>query len=139
VEPGGAYDSEFNPLTQNRRSFVVKADSTAWPHGHAIRVIRHAECHSLLLQRVFRHLQAMERQQGLAPVPAPGSSTWRYLSTRTTASNGKASYRVNASKARYYRAGSYATTKIWGQASAVCIADYGHRAAPVVRAILTVT
>lgn len=117
VDPLWAYDSDLNELTQNKRSFVVKADSrlgiTASRSGSYVTLNVTASYYNGYSDT----FKPWNKDKVVLQYKAPGTSTWRYLTTRTTASNGKLSYRVNASKARYYRAGSYATTTIWGQSS----------------------
>jgi hypothetical protein len=118
VEPDVAYDIDSNTLTQNTRSFVVKADSrlgvTATRAGSYVTLNATASYYNGYSD-VFK---PWNKDKVVLQYRTAGTSTWRYLSTRTTTSNGKASYRVYAPKARYYRAGSTATTTIWGQSSA---------------------
>jgi hypothetical protein len=118
VEPGMAWDSEANVLTQNERSFAVKLDSrlglTAARAGSYVTLSATASFYGPT-GNAFR---AWNKDKVVLQYKTPGTTTWRYLTTVTTTSNGKTSYRVYAPKGRHYRAGSYATATIWGQASA---------------------
>jgi hypothetical protein len=118
VEPDWAVNTNSDDLMQNSRSYVVKWGSriavSTTRAGSYVTVNVAASYYSPVAQA----FTPWGKDKVVIQYRTPGSSTWRYMTTKYTASNGKTSYRVYAPKSRYYRAGSYATSAVWGQSSA---------------------
>lgn len=117
VEPGYSHDGDFNYLTVNTRSYVVKSASQAGIRatraGSYVTVGVGAAYYSPTTS-AFR-MWGNERVQ--IQYRTPNTSTWRTLRNVYTASNGLAAYRFYAPKARFYRAVTTPNSVIWSQRS----------------------
>ncbi|MDQ1536002.1 MAG: hypothetical protein QOE58_395 [Actinomycetota bacterium] len=119
VEPGFSNDSDFNDLTQNTRSFVVKSGSGIGLSGTrlgqyvTLRTSTSYYSPSVSGYRVWPNAKVQLQYK------ACSSCTWTYLRNVYTASNGVVTFRTHAPSTRYYRAVSTANPTIWGRTSVI--------------------
>lgn len=118
VEPGNAYDYDSNELSQNSRTVSVRLASRL-----ALSTSRSGKYVTLkaTARRYSPNADAFRAWKG-KPVTLSykkcSSCGWQILKTRTTNSDGKVSYKVYASKARYWRAQASDSSNTWGRTSA---------------------
>ncbi|MEP7036327.1 MAG: hypothetical protein ABI934_12120 [Actinomycetota bacterium] len=121
VEPSLAFDSDYNDLTQNTVSYVVKSASrvgvSATRLGSYVTVSAWATYYSPAADGFRPWVRARAALQ----YRACNTCAWTSLRAIYTGSTGKAAYRAYAPKARYYRAISTGTTMVWGKTSAVIV------------------
>ena len=123
VEPDSAHDGDYNALTQNTRSYVVKSGSavgvSATRLGSYVTMGTWATYYSPSASGYRMWPRAKVQLQ--YRTCSRSTCAWTYLRNVYTASNGRATYRAYAPRTRYYRAVSASNSSIWGRTSGVII------------------
>jgi hypothetical protein len=117
VEPGGAYDSEYDELQQNTTQFTVKLGTRAYlttsRSGRTVTLNARTTSYRPSVD-AFR---AWSSAKVTLQYKTCLSCAWKSLATLTTGTKGTASYRTTSTSARYYRAIAGETSSRWGRTS----------------------
>lgn len=115
--PAGAWDSNYNTLSQNTPVTEVRLGSAA-----KVSAARYGTYVTLAVQG-RRYWPAGDRSvpftsaRGSIQYRAPGTSTWHWLRGIVTNSHGTSSYRYSSRSARDYRVVLNGTAAIWNATS----------------------
>jgi hypothetical protein len=121
VEPGFAWDSAYNDLSQNTRSYVVKSGSLL-----SFWATRAGSYVTLRAYNVYYNTNASAylpwgNHQIFLQYKACSTCAWTSLRNVSTGSNGVANFRFYAPRTRYYRALAYGNALVWGTTSGVAL------------------
>jgi len=116
AEPGSSWDTEYNDLTQNTATSIVRFGSrtglSVSRRGSYVTLRAHVTRYRSSAE-AFRPWRKATRLQYRS-----ADGAWHTLKTRTTARNGYVSVRLRAPHARVYRASTTGISTTWGSSSA---------------------